>query len=879
MKRRIFAMVLAAVMLLPTVLASAAFGDVTEETPYAEEIAILEALGVVTGDENNDFDPDGELLRADFAMMVGTILGYDKTPAAEQVFSDVPQDHYAAGVIAALHGSGVLSGVGGGLFEPDSSVTFAQAAKVLVSITGYQQLAQAQGGYPTGYIIQASTIGISSDMPQDQPLTRAQAAHLIYQALRADLRQQVVYDNDYPQYEIIRGETLLTNVMQVYMLRNVVVNDTYKTSSQLQEQQVKIGGVIYNTGETNAADFIGQGVTIYYKIDETLPEELVLLYINTMPQSSEVVIPADDIISYENNTLRYVEDGRTTSTYIGRDANIMYNGRSVVYDSSLFQVQNGSIRLSNSDGGGTYNLVEIESYENILIGGIDYENQVIYDRYDRSLMVQVPDDQSAVCEVRLPGDETIFSFEDLSEGMLVSVYESQDGQYIKIVIGGDPITATVTEISDDQIKLGETWYEKAPSLDRMPAIELGGTYTFFQDIDNRIAARSSDVASQQYGFVIELGAKNGGMDTEMQVMLLNAEGEVAVMDLAASMNLNGTSIKSGSEDGRNALLSALKSDGNVDSSSAVYTPGGIISQLVTYQVNAAGEINELRTAKVGQEPYEFSLDFAKSSQQYKSGRKTFRMKFMAGTNTKIFMVSPDGSIDEEDFDSVDSSRLQNDRTYQVAAYDVDDGGAAAAIVIWENTGGETTNDSAFGVVDKVVSAVKEDGSATQKLYAIANGKYVELLTDEMGTLQVQSGDGMRQVQRGDGIIYETNRQGEISKVTLEFDVTRPYSPQQKNSVFNYLWTMYGTVYSKEGNNFIMTSNVAEQIDDSLFENRDAWISFTAAGNIYIYDAKEDEVNRATADEIYTYMMSGENASRIYVRFRYESVRDILIYKD
>lgn len=226
-----------------------------------------------------------------------------------------------------------------------------------------------------------------------------------------------------------------------------------------------------------------------------------------------------------------------------------------------------------------------------------------------------------------------------------------------------------------------------------------------------------------------------------------------------------------------------------------------------------------------------------------------------------------------------SRSLQNDRTYQVAAYDVDDGGAAGAIIVWEKTGGETTNDSAFGVVDKVVSAVGADGTSKKKLYAISNGKYIDLPTKEMDTLMVSSGGTMREVQRGDGIVFEKNKQGEISKIKLEFDVTRPYSAQQQGSVFNYLWSLYGTVYSKEGNNFIMTSNVAEPIDQSLFENRDAWISFAAAGNIYVYDKKEDKVSRATSNEIYTYMMSGEHASRIYVRFRYETAKDILIYKE
>ena len=146
-------------------------------------------------------------------------------------------------------------------------------------------------------------------------------------------------------------------------------------------------------------------------------------------------------------------------------------------------------------------------------------------------------------------------------------------------------------------------------------------------------------------------------------------------------------------------------------------------------------------------------------------------------------------------------------------------------------------------------------------------------------MTVTSNGVARELRRGDGIRYATNKNGEVSTIALDFDVARPYSAQQTGTLFSIAWSTYGTVYSKEGNNFIMTTKVAESIEESLFENRDSRISFPAAGNIYIYDVEKDEVSRTTVDDIFTYMMSGEHASRIYVRFRYETVQDILIYKE
>ena len=56
--------------------------------------------------------------------------------------------------------SGVLSGVGDGLFAPKSVVLPEQVAKVLVSILGYDAWAQAKGGYPYGYMSVASDLGL-----------------------------------------------------------------------------------------------------------------------------------------------------------------------------------------------------------------------------------------------------------------------------------------------------------------------------------------------------------------------------------------------------------------------------------------------------------------------------------------------------------------------------------------------------------------------------------------------------------------------------------------------------------------------------------------------------------------------------------------------
>jgi hypothetical protein len=55
---------------------------------------------------------------------------------ATVTFKDVPDNHWAKSSIELLTGKEVISGVGEGIFEPDSKVTRAQFVKMLVAVAG-----------------------------------------------------------------------------------------------------------------------------------------------------------------------------------------------------------------------------------------------------------------------------------------------------------------------------------------------------------------------------------------------------------------------------------------------------------------------------------------------------------------------------------------------------------------------------------------------------------------------------------------------------------------------------------------------------------------------------------------------------------------------
>lgn len=123
----------------------------------ALDVSVLERMSVITSAASDNMTVTREMLAKAVAHMVFPKTDFNPK---DTVFKDVTKDNKYSGEISALADSGVLSGVGDGLFAPKSVVCTEQVAKVLVSILGYDAWAQAKGGYPYGYMSVASDLGL-----------------------------------------------------------------------------------------------------------------------------------------------------------------------------------------------------------------------------------------------------------------------------------------------------------------------------------------------------------------------------------------------------------------------------------------------------------------------------------------------------------------------------------------------------------------------------------------------------------------------------------------------------------------------------------------------------------------------------------------------
>lgn len=196
----LLAAALTASLVLPAGAAgSSSFGDVSDPAT-AVNADVLRLMGVVDGTGGNRFNPTGNLTRAEFCTMVVKFMQKgDQVPlhATRTIFSDVTARHWGLAYVNLAASTTVkdgekeiplISGVGNGKFEPDSKITLAQAATILIRVLGYSSQ-DAGAVWPQSYMNLAQSIGLTDGVSAGayDPITRAQAAQLFVNALNCKM--------------------------------------------------------------------------------------------------------------------------------------------------------------------------------------------------------------------------------------------------------------------------------------------------------------------------------------------------------------------------------------------------------------------------------------------------------------------------------------------------------------------------------------------------------------------------------------------------------------------------------------------------------------------------------------------------------------------
>ena len=186
--KRALSLALASVMVLgmTVVGTGASYTDVTSKQNQ-EAIEVLQAVGIMVGDNNGNFNPDQKVTRNEMAVVMSNLMDYRAaTYAGTSPFTDVPS--WAEPYVAACWTNGITSGYTKTTYGGSDSVTTSQAALMLMKALGYfQYQSDFDSDWQFAVIKQAGKIDLFDDVDSGvrEAMTRNDLAQLVLNALEA----------------------------------------------------------------------------------------------------------------------------------------------------------------------------------------------------------------------------------------------------------------------------------------------------------------------------------------------------------------------------------------------------------------------------------------------------------------------------------------------------------------------------------------------------------------------------------------------------------------------------------------------------------------------------------------------------------------------
>ena len=351
--KKLLALVLALVMSMSLVtISNAAFKD-ADKIDYDEAVTVMNAVGVLVGDENGNFNAKENLTRAQAAKIISYLLLGNKTAEAlsgSGKFTDVAKTSWSAGFVDYCASTGVVNGVGDGKFDPNGQLTGYQFAKMLLVALGYD--AKIEGFTGADWQINVSKRADQADLfdnldiSGNAALTREQAAQMCLNTLKSPL---VEYSN--------KGGNLTINGATLNIGAS---NAEYKTTSTKLSEQT----IYANKLNSSAGEYIVEFAEQYYP-------ELELKY-----SEDAFGRPCYQWFYDKKDLGTFADKGMLVETYVGKvTGKDLYDllGKSVVEGSNKYDffvyIDGVSTEAHSTDASKLFNETSINKNNKKAVGG------------------------------------------------------------------------------------------------------------------------------------------------------------------------------------------------------------------------------------------------------------------------------------------------------------------------------------------------------------------------------------------------------------------------------------------------------------------------------------------------------------------------------
>ncbi len=777
-----WSLVLAVICLVSAVPTMGAVFTDTEGQSCETATEVLYGLGIVNGTEEGVYAPEALLTRAEMTAIVLRTMNMAGTGQGTPIFEDVSDSHWAYADISVAHSLGIVNGYGEGIFMPEANVTGEQAVKMMIAALGYTVQAEAKGGYPSGYLAKAAELDILKGISVNGPITRGDMAILVYNALDVEVFLPESYGSDAYSYETDASKTLLSYYLKTDHLVGAVSETpmhayrdlAMRPTKKLAEDEVAVGTRVMKVGKTDAQNLFGIRSDIYIRAEEDGETEVIAAIV---PRSSVQVVDvfAKEIAKGETTENLFVymnESGREEEVNLS-GASLFYNGREERRTAALLTPAIGTVRLIFEGNDCKY--VIVESFVNYIVESVNEADNKIYLKN----VTEPMELDAAVSGIpTLLTDEfgAPLQTDEIAKWDILSVAESLGTDKVRRIYRSyETVKGTVTELGEDEVRIGESVYPVAlPLADGQ--LVLGQKAAYRLDFTGAVAAADTrETAGKNYGWFVN-AEKSKGLSGKAQIRIFTGKAEWEVFTLQDTLRFNGENVK-----GEALLLSGMAAGEALwapgEAPTLFDSAGNVVPQLVTYKLNDEGLISELNTAANHTDPVmrpetkykdnRFSMDWYWNGNRYRyagyitefNGTKNgntlkqtadgytenvsgvFFGNVQTDAETKVFVI-PANQSDEKAYAVLTMSQFDFE-TVRVtdcgSLYDINDAYYCGAIVVHNYLAGGTASsvetypgyDVTNALITKASVVLGEDGEV-QHILALydQNGKEFTLTVEE-----------------------------------------------------------------------------------------------------------------------------------------------------
>ncbi len=653
--KRILAIILA-LSILSTIIILPAF---SAEYTVEDDLKFATSLGIISKDAY--VSAEQEITRIELAEIFCNIIFESQNTSGHQVgikFTDVPEGKQF--ILSTVLGLGVMNGYSETIFAPSGNVTYAQAVKALVCFLGYKPHADALGGYPYGYLSQASRLKIKleNNVDNDSVMTYGDIASLLKQAIGVDMAMNTNYSPDgiNSEIKVEKGTNYLKYYRGISITKGVVTGN-YLTNVNGGDVtnyfNVYIDGVPYRIleGAHGLQDKLGYSVYVYYTSDKTVKEAIYF-----EEESAKVLeIPGRDIISAEHGRIKYYapETNKEKTVSFGNRTGLIYNGTFedsyTLSDINPFTERNldGRIKLVDNNDDGSYDIIIVTAYKTVVVN--DVRDNKIYGMYDLTANpLDKVIDLSYYEEININIrniDGGIVKLSSLKSGNVINVCMDKSGIVKEIIVSKASLTGVVDEVSYEGIKpslvvIAGTSFSVSNGFVKTgntTSLSPGDTVTAYFNFEKEIAFiddESNFIDGYEIGYIID-AAETNGLDNKLLVKMLLSDGSSKMFEGAKKISLNGSSVTSSD------VLTGLGKIG-----------GRTRRQVVLYRTDLDGKfITAMQLATVlttTDDAFNGFYQFPEVQSYYSGGYKQFSGKYVADTQTLVFNVPGEDMRDREE---------------------------------------------------------------------------------------------------------------------------------------------------------------------------------------------------------------------------------------